>query len=57
MECTPIPFPSIVFTFGLAIKSIEELGGVSVIMEEKDLKIIPMCRLKQIEIKRMKLNN
>ncbi len=26
---TPTPFPSVVVTFGLAIKSIKELGGVS----------------------------
>jgi hypothetical protein len=28
-EHAPIPFPSIVFIFGLAVKSIKELGGVS----------------------------
>jgi hypothetical protein len=30
-ECTPTPFPSSVFTFGLAIESIKELEGVSCI--------------------------
>jgi hypothetical protein len=29
-ERAPIPFPSAVFTFGLAIESIEKLGGASV---------------------------
>ncbi len=28
-ECAPTPYPSVVFTFGLAVKSIKELGGVS----------------------------
>ncbi len=28
-ECTPIFFPSIIFTFGLVIESIKELGGTS----------------------------
>jgi hypothetical protein len=30
-ECTPTPIPSIVFTFGLAIESIKEFGGASMI--------------------------
>jgi hypothetical protein len=28
-ERTPTPFPSTVFTFGLAVESIKELGGAS----------------------------
>jgi hypothetical protein len=28
-ERAPTPFPSVVLTFGLVIKSIKELGGVS----------------------------
>jgi hypothetical protein len=31
-ECAPIHFPSVVFTFGLAVKSIKKLGGVSINM-------------------------
>ncbi len=34
-----------------------EICTNDVIMEEKDLKIILLCTLKQIKIKRMKLNN
>jgi len=29
-ECTPIPYPSTVFTFGFTIESIRELGGASI---------------------------
>ncbi len=28
-ERTPTPYPSIVFTFGLVVESIKEVGGVS----------------------------
>jgi hypothetical protein len=28
-ECVLIPFPFVVFTFGLTVESIKELGGVS----------------------------
>jgi hypothetical protein len=28
-ECTPTSYPFVIFTFGLAIESIKELGGVS----------------------------
>jgi hypothetical protein len=32
MRCTPTPSPSIVLTFGFAIESIKEFGGVSLEM-------------------------
>jgi len=35
-EHTPTPSPSVVFTFGLAIESIKELGGASVHLKEVD---------------------
>jgi hypothetical protein len=31
-EHTPIPSPSILFTFGLEVESIKELGGTSIIV-------------------------
>jgi hypothetical protein len=27
-ECTPIPYPLVIFTFGLAIESIKKFGGM-----------------------------
>jgi hypothetical protein len=34
-ECTPIPYPSIVFTFELAIKSTKEFGDASIWLNVK----------------------
>jgi hypothetical protein len=39
-ERAPTPSPSNVFTFGLAIESIEELGGASISLFPKELNII-----------------
>jgi len=36
-EHTPTPSPSIVFTFGLAVKSIKELGGASLTLGARPL--------------------
>jgi hypothetical protein len=33
-ECTPIFFPSFVFTFGLVVESIKEFGGASQLIME-----------------------
>jgi hypothetical protein len=37
-ECTPIPFPFTVFIFGLVVKSIKQLGGVSLTKEKETKK-------------------
>jgi hypothetical protein len=31
-ECTPTLFPFVVFTFGLAVESIKEFGGASILV-------------------------
>jgi hypothetical protein len=35
-ECTTIPYPFVVFSFGLAVESIKEFGGVSQIINQND---------------------
>jgi len=44
-ERAPIPSPSIVFTFGLAIESIKELEGESKTKENKIKYIMPLSCL------------
>jgi len=39
MECTPIFYPSIVFTFGLVVESIKEFKGASLMMTSTTYKI------------------
>jgi hypothetical protein len=48
-EHAPVPSPSVVFTFGLTVKSIKELGGASLqvtqLVGEANWKIIQMKTL------------
>jgi hypothetical protein len=34
-ECAPIPSPFVVFTFGLIVESIKELGGASMVVLQR----------------------
>jgi hypothetical protein len=46
-ERTSTPFPSIVFTFGLAIESIKELKGASIVHELTNKKSLKIKSLKK----------
>jgi len=48
-ERASTPFPSIVFTFGLAIKSIKELEGVLMFVTEKKMKNVDSKKMSKLK--------